>query len=105
MKKRWNDAHRTQRYFSNKNAERLKSDDDDFESRSSTGSTGRPLSNSSFRELSDRTKRMRTENIRQQFDPEELGYDTHMSLRAKGKVDAAKLMKDVTAGSPSKASK
>ena len=55
--------------------------------------------------MSDRTKRRRTENIRQQFDPEELGYATQMSLRAKGKVDAAKLMKDVTAGSPSKASK
>ena len=78
---------------------------DDFESRSSTGSTGRPLSNSSFRELSDRTKRGRTENIRQQFDPEELGYATQMSLRTKGKVDAPKLVKDVTAGSPSKASK
>ena len=120
MKKRWNDAHRTERDFSYKNAEWLKSEvvftsendddvdearNDDFESRSSTGSTGRPLSNSSFRELSDRTKRRRTENICQQFDPEELGYATQMSLRAKGKVDAAKLVKDVTAGSPSKASK
>ena len=120
MKKRWNDAHRTERDFSYKNAEWLKSEvvftsendddvdearNDDFESRSSTGSTGRPLSNSSFRELSDRTKRRRTENIRQQFDPEELRYATQMSLRAKGKVDAAKLVKDVTAGSPSKASK
>ena len=118
MKKRWNDAHRTERDFSNKNADWLKSEvvftsendddvdearNDDFESRS--GSTGRPLSNSSFRELSDRTKRRRTENIRQQFDPEELGYATQMSLRAKGKIDAAKLVKDVTARSPSKASK
>ena len=62
---------RRERDCSNKNAEWLKSavvftseneDDvdearnDDFESRSSTGSTGRPLSNSSFRELSERTK-------------------------------------------------
>ena len=105
MKKRWNDAHRTERDFSNKNAEWLKSEvvftiendddvvearNDDFESRSSIGSTGRPLLNSSIRELSDRTKRRRTENIRQQFDPEELGYATQMSLRAKGKLVAPK---------------
>ena len=119
MKKRWNDSHRTERDFSNKNAEWLKSEvfftsendddvdearNDDFESRSSTGSTGRPFSNSSFRELSERTRRRRTENIRQQFDAEELGYATQMSLRAKGKVDAAKSVKDVTTGSPSNAS-
>lgn len=60
---------------------------------------------SGFAESSDRTKRRKTEDLRAQTSIEELSYATQMSLRASGKLDAAKVVKDVTLGSPSKAMK
>lgn len=60
---------------------------------------------SGFAESSDRTKRRKTEHLRAQTSIEELSYATPMSLRASGKLDAAKVIKDVTLGSPSKAKK
>ena len=65
--------------------------------------TGRSLS--SFRDSSDRTKRKRTEEIRRKYSHEELGFATQMSLQAEGKSNAAKVVKDVTLGSPSKAAR
>jgi len=58
-----------------------------------------------FATSSDRTKRRKTEDIRSQTSVEELSFATQMSLRASGKLDAAKIVKDVTLGSPSKAEK
>lgn len=62
--------------------------------------TGRPVL--PFKDSSDRTKRRKTEEIREKYSHEELGFATQMSLRAEGKSNAAKIVKDVTLGSPSK---
>lgn len=64
---------------------------------------GRP--SSEFVESSDWTKRRKIEDLRAQTSIEELSYATQMSLRASGKLDAAKVIQDVTLGSPSKAKK
>lgn len=66
-------------------------------------STGRPAS--SFGESSERSKRRKTEDIREKYSHEELGFAVQMKLRQKGKLDAAKVVKDVIAGSPSKATR
>lgn len=65
--------------------------------------SGRPVSQ--FASSSERTKRRRTESLRSQASVEELSYATQMSLRSAGKTDAARVIKDVTMGSPSKAEK
>ncbi|CAH0560546.1 unnamed protein product [Brassicogethes aeneus] len=64
-----------------------------------------PNDDGSFRDSSDRTKRRRTEEIREKYSHEELGFATQMSLRAEGKSNAAKVIKDVILGSPSKATR
>lgn len=64
---------------------------------------GRPSSD--FQECCVRTKRRKTAEIRKQHSFEELGFATQMSLRAEGKLDAAKVVQDVVLGTPSKASK
>jgi len=55
-----------------------------------------------FATSSDRTKK---EDLCSQTSVEELSFATQMSLRAFRKLDAAKVVKDVTLGSPSKAKK
>ena len=64
---------------------------------------GRP--SSSFTASSNRTKRRKTEDILSHASVEQLSYATQMSLRASGKLDAAKVVSDVILGSPSKAQK
>lgn len=64
--------------------------------------SGRP--STSFEESSDRTKRRRTSEIRENFSAEEIAYATQMSLRSSGAVDAAAVIKDITT-SPTRASK
>lgn len=59
----------------------------------------------SFEDSSERSKRRKTAAIREQSSAEELAFATHMSLRAAGKLDAAKVVKEVALGSPTKASK
>ncbi|XP_044766202.1 poly [ADP-ribose] polymerase tankyrase-1-like [Coccinella septempunctata] len=63
---------------------------------------GRP--STSWNELSDRSKRRRTEKVRNENIVYELAYATQMSLRASGNSQASKVIRDVTEGSPSKAS-
>lgn len=53
---------------------------------------------------SDRSKRRKTEEICSSSSSEELSYATQ-TLLTSGKVDAAKIVKDVTLGSPTKATK
>ena len=55
-----------------------------------------------FDESSERTKRRKTEDIRKGRSTEELAYATRKTLRAEGKSDAAKVLQDITFGSPSK---
>lgn len=51
--------------------------------------------------LSDRSKRRRTEDVRLDYSTKELAYATQMSMRASGQLDASKVLKDVSEGSPS----
>ena len=63
---------------------------------------GRP--SITFSESSDRTKRRKTKDIRDNRTSEELVFATKMSLRAEGKLDAAHVLQDITSGSPSQPS-
>ncbi|XP_071572537.1 uncharacterized protein [Temnothorax nylanderi] len=62
-------------------------------------------SSSEFTSSGDRSKRGKTEENRSWLSSEGFSYATQMSLRASGKVDAAKVVKDVTLGSSTKAAK
>lgn len=57
-------------------------------------STGRPKK--IFDELSERSKRRKTEQVRQSMETEELAYAAQMKLRAAGEPDAANILKDIT---------
>lgn len=47
-----------------------------------------------FNESSERTKRRKTTSLRQNLQPNVLQFATQMKLRAEGKVDAARVIKD-----------
>lgn len=64
---------------------------------------GRP--EMSFELSSERSKRRKTEELRRNKSPEELSFAAQMSLRKVGQVDAASVIKDVTATTPTRASK
>lgn len=65
-----------------------------------SSSSGRPRKE--FNDASDRTKRRKTEEVRQQLTTEEITFAASMSQRAAGHNDAAKLIMDITK-SPRKA--
>lgn len=67
-----------------------------------SGSSGRPEKD--FKSCSERTKRRKTEELRQQSTPEELTYAACMSQRASGNPNAAVMIKKITE-TPTKASK
>lgn len=71
------------------------------EASTQSSSMGRP--SSGFAEASVRTKRRKTEDLRTTRSAEELSYAAQMSLRAAGRLDAAKVVQDVALGSPSRA--
>lgn len=56
----------------------------------------------SFEDSSDRSKRMKTSNLRNTSSAVELAYATQMNFRAEGNNQAAKILKDIT-NTPSKA--
>lgn len=62
-------------------------------------------STSDFTKVTERTKRRRTVDLRSEHSSEVLGYAAQMKLRETGKLDAAIVVKDVTSGSPTKATK
>lgn len=64
---------------------------------------GRPTK--SFDESSDRRKRQKTENLRTTYSSDELSFAAQMSLRSSGKVKASKILRDVTATSPTRPKK
>ncbi|XP_043471258.1 uncharacterized protein LOC122504283 [Leptopilina heterotoma] len=70
---------------------------------SSTKTGGRP--SSTFEDGSDRSKRRKSQEIREKYSTDELAYATQMSLRASGKWDTARLVQDVCEGSPTKATR
>lgn len=47
-------------------------------------------------------ERRRTQSIRERHSVEELAYAIQMNFRASGKLDAAKVVQDITEGSPTK---
>ncbi|KAL4716927.1 hypothetical protein ACJJTC_012738 [Scirpophaga incertulas] len=57
-----------------------------------------------FEESSERSKRRKTQNIRESTDIEELTYAAQMKLRSSGKVDASKVLQEITQ-SPTRAKK
>lgn len=73
------------------------------DSTKSRKSGGRP--ECSFIESSDRSKRRKTQKLRETFTTNELSYATKMSLRESGAVLAAKVVNDVTFKSPARAMK
>lgn len=64
---------------------------------------GRPQTN--FKEASNRTKRQKTMSLRNKYSSEELSFAAQMSLRFAGQVKASEIVKEVTSGSPSRATK
>lgn len=52
-------------------------------------STGRPMK--PFSEVSDRSKRRRTEEIRSNYSSEELAFGSQMNFRKVGKLDASEV--------------
>lgn len=69
--------------------------------KSTTKKTGRP--SLYFSDSSERTKRRRTQVLREEESSDVLAYATKMKLRSEGKTDAAKIIQDITEGSPKKA--
>lgn len=106
LKNKWHKSKRTESIFLNTYSEWLGvyiSFGLKEENKTKRSTRGRP--STSFEDSSERSKRRKTENFRTQSTTEELSYATQMNLRAEGKQDAAKILKDVTSNSPSKAKK
>lgn len=99
FKRRWSDAHRKDELFRKNNENWLQ---DTFELPIAITRPGRL--NKSFEELSLRSKRRKTQSIRENIDTEELTYDTQMKLRVSGKADASKVLREITV-SPGRAQK
>ncbi|XP_041969108.1 uncharacterized protein LOC121725968 [Aricia agestis] len=98
FKQRWSAAHNTKARFLERNKDWLQGSI----SLPKTGvSPGRPQK--SFSDLSERSKRRKTEELRG-AGTDELTYATQMKLRETGKVDASKIVKDLTK-SPTRARK
>ncbi|XP_018338944.1 PREDICTED: uncharacterized protein LOC108756365 [Trachymyrmex septentrionalis] len=100
----WKESARTESRFRAKNQEWLNGSIV-FNDQKASGETNTEKRHSkSFAECSDRSKRRRTQQLRQEYGAEELAFATQMSLRSAGQVDAAHVVKRVSEGSPSKAS-
>ncbi|KAJ4438516.1 hypothetical protein ANN_14461 [Periplaneta americana] len=69
---------------------------------STSGKLGRGRPTKVFGELSERSKRRKAKETRENVSPEELSYATVMSLRSEGDEAAAKLLKEVTTTTPSR---
>lgn len=59
----------------------------------------------SFSESSERSKRRKTEELRMNVSTEALLYSATSKLRVEGNTDFAKVVRDISEGSPTKASK
>ncbi|XP_030766971.1 uncharacterized protein LOC115890777 [Sitophilus oryzae] len=106
LKSRWTSARRTEDRFLKANRSWLESaiSFPRYESHSvEQNRGGRPKK--SFEESGDRSKRKKTEQLRSIATVSELSYAAQISLRASGKTDASKVVHEVTATSPTRASK
>lgn len=112
LKAKWQEAWRKEERFLENNQQWLneimyfdgsKEDGSPPQATSKETHMGRPKQQ--FIQSSERTKRRRTKDIRSQSSTEELSYATQMTLRIQGNVEAAKIVKEVTSSSLSKARK
>lgn len=104
-------SHRTFDRFTENNDEWLKTSiafqmyehEQPTERKESARGRGRP--ELPFLESSERSKRKKTQEIRKRTPLHELTYATQMSLRSSGQTEAAKLIKEVTETTPTRAKK
>lgn len=101
-KRNWQGCNRTESRFLKKHGEWLKGEVSLPTAPVAGTSQGRPCKD--FGELSDRSMRRNTADLRKNVCLDELAYATQMSHRAAGNVDASKVMKDI-AISPTRAAK
>lgn len=103
LKHRWTLANYTESRFLTKNKKWLDTSIIMHSwSTMSTSKQGRP--NKLFQDLTDRSKRRKTKDLREQVPVEELTYAARVSQRKSGNLEASKIIKDVTA-TPTRASK
>jgi hypothetical protein len=98
FKHRWLMAKRTDKIFQDKNKNWLSA----LIELPSTTRGGCPKKD--FEQLSDRSKRRKTEHLRKNFPAEELLYATQMSQRAAGNADVSAVMKNISE-SPTRAAR
>lgn len=108
FRKKWQECRRFEPKFFEKFDKWLSvpvhfNEENDMIVRGNKNGRGRP--STSFQEASSRTKRRKAASLRDNHDVQELLCASEMSLRASGNRDAAKVVKDITTGSPSTASK
>lgn len=99
LKKRWLAAHKVESVFLKNNHNWLEST---VEIPLIKTLVGRP--SKSFVELSERSKRRKTQQLRENFETVELAYASQMKLRETGNVDGSKVVKDVIS-SPTRGAK
>ncbi|CAG9760348.1 unnamed protein product [Ceutorhynchus assimilis] len=100
-KRKWLSCNSTESRFLEKNQEWLNEEISFPVASVASSSKGRP--NKEFGELSDRSKRRNTLELRMNVPLDKLTYATQMSQRAAGNIDAAKIIKDVTKSATSAA--
>lgn len=91
-KSRWMKAHRTEAKFQSNNEKWL--DSSILLLRCTEKKRGRP--ETSFQSSSERTKRLKTKQLRDTTPLSVLTYATQMTLRAEGQPQASKLLKEIT---------
>jgi len=101
-KSRWEKAHRVEERFIIENKNWLNASIK-FVSLNNQNNRGRPVV--AFEMSSERNKRKITQELRNNTSVNVLGHATQMSLRASGQVEAAKLLKEITTSTPTRASR
>lgn len=99
FKKKWTESHSIEHIFLNKNADWLKTT---IELPTWCYKPGRPQKQ--FQELSERSKRRRTKDLRDQVPVDELTFAARVSHGTSGNTDTSKVLKEITA-SPNRATK
>ncbi|CAI6357482.1 unnamed protein product [Macrosiphum euphorbiae] len=101
-KSRWEKAHRVEERFIVENKNWLNASIK-FVSLNNQNNRGRPVV--AFEMSSERNKRKITQELRNNTSVNVLSHATQMSLRASGQVEVAKLLKEITTSTPTRASR
>ncbi|KAF2902157.1 hypothetical protein ILUMI_04032 [Ignelater luminosus] len=102
FKQKWNESNRTYQKFVNRNESWLNATIK-FPLYNELLEKKRGRERLLFDEASDCSKRMRTLQLRQNYSADELSYAAQMSLRSDSRVEASKLVKEITTASPKRA--